>query len=403
MFDEIEYKYANLLVNRCLDLSKSNSLFIHYYNDNKSLIDKVVELAKEKHIEDIYLDELDKKERHQHLSRSVEEIKRDNYFDNHIWDEYAKKNSAFLIISTEFPHYFDDISSENMTTAALKSRSSRPIYREKQALNEVSWCIAVMPNMIWAKDSFPKLNEEYAYEKLLNLMMIATMVDKKDPIAKWNKFLDSQRKLVKKLNDLEITTMHYTNSLGTDLVVGLPEKVIWQCAGYGDNLIVNMPTYEVFTSPDYRYTNGIVYASKPLMYGGALIDKFWLKFKDGKVVDYDAIIGKDILKGIIESDDYSCFLGEVALVSKNSGVAKTNFIFGETCLDENASCHIALGDGFPECIEDGFEETREYLKNKGLNYSTNHVDFMIGTDDLNITAMTKNGQNLIFKDGDFNI
>ena len=197
--------------------------------------------------------------------------------------------------------------------------------------------------------------------------------------------------------------MHYTNKLGTDLFVGLPQKVIWQCAGYGDNSIVNMPTYEVFTSPDYRYTSGIVYASKPLMYGGVLIDKFWLKFKDGQVVDYDAKVGKEILKVIIESDKYSCFLGECALVSKNSGVAKTNFVFGETCLDENASCHIALGDAFPECIECGLEENRESLRTKGLNHSTNHVDLMIGTSDLNITAMTKNGEKLIFKDGDFNI
>ena len=116
-----------------------------------------------------------------------------------------------------------------------------------------------------------------------------------------------------------------------------------------------------------------------------------------------SINGKEILKGIIESDDYSCFLGECALVSKNSGVAKTNFVFGETCLDENASCHIALGDAFPECIEGGFESTREDLMKKGLNHSTNHVDFMIGTDDLNITAMTNEGEKLIFKDGDFNI
>ena len=136
MFDEIESKYANLLVNRCLDLSKSNSLFIHYYNDNKSLIDKVIVLAKEKGIDDIYLDELDKEERHEHLSKSLKEIENDSYFDSHVWDEYAKKNAAFLMISTEFPHYFDDISSENMTAAALKSRTTRPIYREKQALNE---------------------------------------------------------------------------------------------------------------------------------------------------------------------------------------------------------------------------------------------------------------------------
>ena len=403
MIDELENKYADLLVNRCLDLSKSNSIFIHYFNDNKSLIDKVISLVKEKGIDDIYLNELDKKERHKHLSQSLKDIENDSYFDNHFWDEYAKKNAAFLMISTEFPHYFDDISEENMAMAGKKSRNSRPVFREKQAINAISWCIAVMPNMVWAKNSFPNLSDEEAYEKLFNLMMSATMVDTKNPIDEWNKFLEKQKKLVKKLNNLEITSMHYTNKLGTDLFVGLPQKVIWQCAGYGDNSIVNMPTYEVFTSPDYRYTSGIVYASKPLMYGGVLIDKFWLKFKDGQVVDYDAKVGKEILKVIIESDKYSCFLGECALVSKNSGVAKTNFVFGETCLDENASCHIALGDAFPECIECGLEENRESLRTKGLNHSTNHVDLMIGTSDLNITAMTKNGEKLIFKDGDFNI
>ena len=403
MIDELENKYADLLVNRCLDLSKSNSIFIHYFNDNKSLIDKVISLVKEKGIDDIYLNELDKKERHKHLSQSLKDIENDSYFDNHFWDEYAKKNAAFLMISTEFPHYFDDISEENMAMAGKKARNSRPVFREKQAINAISWCIAVMPNMVWAKNSFPNLSDEEAYEKLFNLMMSATMVDTKNPIDEWNKFLEKQKKLVKKLNNLEITSMHYTNKLGTDLFVGLPQKVIWQCAGYGDNSIVNMPTYEVFTSPDYRYTSGIVYASKPLMYGGVLIDKFWLKFKDGQVVDYDAKVGKEILKVIIESDKYSCFLGECALVSKNSGVAKTNFVFGETCLDENASCHIALGDAFPECIECGLEENRESLRTKGLNHSTNHVDLMIGTSDLNITAMTKKGEKLIFKDGDFNI
>ena len=139
MFDEIEYKYANLLVNRCLDLSKSNSLFIHYYNDNKSLIDKVVKLAKEKEIDDIYLDEIDKVTRHEHLSQSLQEIEKDSYFDCHIWDEYAKKNAAFLMISTEFPHYFDDISPEKIAKATKKGRVSRQIYRKKQAINDISW------------------------------------------------------------------------------------------------------------------------------------------------------------------------------------------------------------------------------------------------------------------------
>lgn len=404
MIEELENKYIDLLIDRCLSFKKSNSLFINYYSDNDAFVEKLVTSAKSRGIEDIYLDRNDKEERHQKLLQSVEEINKDDYFDDHIWDEYAKKNAAFLMLSTEFPGYFADIPSENMTAASLKTRTSKPLYKLKQLTNEISWCIAVIPNKIWAKEKFPDLSEEDAYNEYFKLMCHCTMVDKENPIEEWNKFLDRQRNLVKTLNDLQITKMHYTNSLGTDLVIGLSKDALWQCAGYeGEDVIVNMPTYEVFTSPDYRLTEGIVYASKPLMYGGALVDKFWVKFKNGKVVDYDANVGKEILKGIIESDEYSCFLGECALVDKNTAIAQTNFVYGETCLDENASCHIALGDAFPECLKGAEEESIEERRSRGLNHSENHVDFMIGTDDLNIVAETKNGEMLIFKNGEFNL
>ncbi len=404
MIEELENKYVDLLINRCLSFKKSNSLFINYYSDNDAFVEKLVNAAKSRGIEDIYLDRNDKEERHQKLLQSVEDINNDDYFDDAIWDEYAKKDAAFLMLSTEFPGYFADIPSENMTAASLKTRTSKPLYKLKQLTNEISWCIAVIPNKIWAKEKFPDLSEEDAYNEYFKLMCHCTMVDKENPIEEWNKFLDRQRNLVKTLNDLQITKMHYTNSLGTDLVIGLSKDALWQCAGYeGEDVIVNMPTYEVFTSPDYRLTEGIVYASKPLMYGGALVDKFWVKFKNGKVVDYDANVGKEILKGIIESDEYSCFLGECALVDKNTAIAQTNFVYGETCLDENASCHIALGDAFPECLKGAEEESIEERRSRGLNHSENHVDFMIGTDDLNIVAETKNGEMLIFKNGEFNL
>ncbi len=404
MFEELENKYIDLLIGRCLSFKKSNSLFINYFDDNEKFVEKLVTKAKSKGIDDIYLDRNDKEERHQKLLQSVEEINNDDYFDDAIWDEYAKKNAAFLMLSTEFPGYFADIPSENMTTASLKTRTSKPLYKLKQLTNEISWCIAVIPNKIWAKEKFPDLSEDDAYNEYFKLMCHCTMVDRENPIEEWDKFLDRQRSLVRALNDLQITKMHYTNSLGTDLVIGLSPDALWQCAGYeGSDVIVNMPTYEVFTSPDYRLTEGIVYASKPLMYGGALVDKFWVKFKDGKVIDYDAEVGKEILKGIIESDEYSCFLGECALVDKNTAIAQTNFVYGETCLDENASCHIALGDAFPECLKGAEDESIDERRERGLNHSDNHVDFMIGTDDLNIVAETKNGEMLIFKKGEFNL
>ena len=404
MIEELENKYVDLLINRCLSFKKGNSLFINFYSDNDAFVEKLVNAAKSRGIDDIYLDRNDKEERHQKLLQSVEEINNDDYFDDAIWDEYAKKDAAFLMLSTEFPGYFADIPSENMTAASLKIRTSKPLYKLKQLTNEISWCIAVIPNKIWAKEKFPDLSEEDAYNEYFKLMCHCTMVDREDPIKEWDKFLDRQRSLVKALNDLKITKMHYTNSLGTDLVIGLSPDALWQCAGYeGEDVIVNMPTYEVFTSPDYRLTEGIVYASKPLMYGGALVDKFWVKFKNGKVVDYDAEVGKEILKGIIESDEYSCFLGECALVDKNTAIAQTNFVYGETCLDENASCHIALGDAFPECLKGAEDESIDERRERGLNHSDNHVDFMIGTDDLNIVAETKNGEMLIFKNGEFNL
>lgn len=403
MITDLENKYADLLINRCLNFKKSKSLFISYFDDNQEFVNKIVQWANKIGVNDIYLNVKNKEEHKCKLLQSIEEINEDEYFDESTWDEYAKKNSAFLILSTEFPHYFEDVPSANISAAAFKMRSTKPVYKKKQELDEISWCIAVMPNKVWAKSKFPNLNEEDAYNELFKLMCNATMTDKDNPILEWNNFLDKQQRLVNKLNSLEITSMHYTNSLGTDLYLELPKGVIWQCAGYGSDMIVNMPTYEVFTSPDYRKTNGIVYATRPLMYSGALIENFWLKFENGKVIDYDAKIGKDILKGIIESDSFSSFLGECALVSVNSPIAKTNFVFGETCLDENASCHIALGDAFPECLKDADKMSIDERKEKGLNHSSNHVDFMIGSEDLNILADTKDGKIMIFKNGDFNL
>ena len=199
--------------------------------------------------------------------------------------------------------------------------------------------------------------------------------------------------------------MHYKNSLGTNLRVEMPENSIWNSAASdgAEKTIVNMPSYEIFSSPNYLKTNGIVYSSRPLVYGGGVVEDFHIEFKDGKVINYDAKKGKEILKEIIESDSNSCYLGEVALVNNDSPISNTNLVFGTTLFDENASCHLALGDGFSDSIKNGLNMTKKELLENGINQSKNHVDFMIGTDDLEIEAETKDGIILIFKKGNFNI
>ena len=397
-----EKKYIKLLLERCLNFNKSKSLLISYDKVNKSFVDHVVEYAKTLGVNDIYLDEDDintTKEKLENLT--LDEIEQDPYFDKTIWDEYAKKDASFLMLETEFPNELEDIDPLKIAKAKYINRTTRELFRKKEASNEIPWCIAALPNEKWARSIFP--NEDNAYEKLYEVILNMCMVDKEDPIKSWNEHLNKLKKLSTKLTDLKITKLHYKNSLGTDLTIELPSDVIWNSAAGSEdsNMLVNMPSYEIFTSPNYLKTNGIVYSAKPLIYGGGKIDDFYIEFKDGKVVNYDAKKGKEILKQIIESDENSCYLGEVALVNNNSPISNTNLVFGITLFDENASCHLALGDGFPDSIKDGLTMTKEELLGKGINQSKNHVDFMIGTKDLEIKAETKEGSILIFENGNF--
>jgi len=396
-------KYIELLLKRCVNFDRSKSLFISYDKINKDFVNDVVNKAKSMGITDIYLDEDDIFLTCDKLSKlSLEEIEKDSYFDKSIWDIYAEKDATFIMFDSEFPGVMDDIDSEKLTLAKKLNRESRPLFRKKESTMQISWCILALPNEIWAKELFP--DDEDAFEKLENLIYKCCMVNEDNPIDAWDKFLDRSTVFSEKLNSLNIKSLHYTNSLGTDLTIEMPKNSIWVSAGSeGGNSIVNMPTYEIFSSPDYRKTNGIVYNARPLVYGGGKIDKFFIEFKDGKVVNYDALVGRDILKGIIESDSHSCYLGECALVNNDSPISNTGVIFGTTLFDENASCHLALGDGFPECIDGGIDMKESELLENGINQSKNHVDFMIGTPDLEIEALTDRGKVKIFTNGNFSI
>lgn len=399
--NNIEDKYIELLLKRCLNFDKSKSLFINYDLVNIEFVNKVVEFAKKMGINDIYLDEEDINKEHEILSKiDLDEIENHDYFNNSIWDTYASKDASFLLLETEFPGVMDDIDSNKLARANFIKRKTKPLYKEKQAKEIIPWCIAALPNKVWADSIFP--NDVHSYNKLAHAIAKMCMLDEDNPIEAWNNFLDKSRKLADKMNSLEIKSLHYTNSIGTDLTVEYPEGSIWCSAATSDSKVIcNMPSYETFTSPSYMKTNGIVYNSKPLVHNGALIDDFYIRFKDGKVVEYDAKVGLDVLKGIIESDSNSCFLGETALVEYDSPISNTRLVFGTTLIDENASCHLALGDGFPECIRDGLNKSRDELKSLGINHSNTHVDFMIGTKDLNIVANTNKGYINIFTNGNF--
>lgn len=396
----MDSKYIELLINNCLNLSEGKSVFIHYSVENEDFVRKLSDEIRKYGIDDIYYSKEDIYLIHDFLlNNDMDAIRSSSLFDQSIWDVYAKKKACFLILETEYPHVMDDVDEAKIGFSSKIRRESRPIYRKMVERCELDWCIAAYPGKVWANDIFK--NDDRAYDKLRDAIFRCCMLDKDNPVDSWNKHLDKQSKIIGVLNKLDIEKLVYSNSLGTNLNIYLPRNYLFSSAK-DRNVIVNMPSYEVFTSPIYNKTEGIVYSSRPLMYNGALIDEFWIKFSCGKVVSYDAKIGKEVLKSIIDSDGNSCYLGECALVEKTSPITLENIIFGTTLFDENASCHLALGAGFPECIVGGLEKSDEELLKSGVNVSSNHVDFMIGTDDLSIVGVTRDGKEIeIFVNGEF--
>lgn len=393
-------KYIDLLLTKCIDLDKSKILFICYDKEIECFIEKIINKAKNIGIEEFYLEKIDMERDKDILNNhTIEELKQNKYFDSSIWDKYASKYANFLIIDTEQPHIMDDVDSEKIAIMTKQKRESRPIYRKMVEHCELPWCIAAYPGEKWAKEIFP--DKEDSYECLRNAIYKVCMIDRDDPIKSWDLQLDKTNGVIKYLNSLDLRILHYQNGLGTDLTIYLPKNYSFDSAK-DNNVIVNMPSYEVFASPIYNKTEGIVYSSMPLCYSGAIVEEFWLKFKDGKVIDYGAKKGEKILKEIIETDKNSCYLGECALVENNSPISNLGLIFGTTLIDENASCHLALGSGFPECIENGLGMSDEELLENGVNVSHNHVDFMIGTPDLSIIGTTYDNKEIpIFIDGNF--
>ena len=224
-------------------------------------------------------------------------------------------------------------------------------------------------------------------------------------MEKWHQHLATLHSRVEKLNALNFRSLHYTNSLGTDLTVELPEDHIWEAGNdvtlSGRTYIANIPTEEVFTSPLKTGVNGVVYSALPLSHNGTIIDKFHFVVKDGKIVEVHAEQGEEALKAAVTVDEGASYFGEVALVPYDSPISNQKILFYNTLFDENAACHIAFGEAYP-CLKDGQAMSKDELKARGLNDSITHVDFMVGTPDLNILGITHDRKEIpVFVDGNF--
>ena len=277
-------------------------------------------------------------------------------------------------------------------------------YYKAQTNNDFQWLVAACPTPAWAKMVFP--GADNAMEQLWEAVFAAVRVtgDGK-AVERWAEHVREQKKLVAKLNEYAFTTLHYRSGLGTDLTVGLPENHFWtgasELAGNGVEFIANLPTEEIFSLPHKDRVNGRVYASKPLSLNGNLVDGFWLELKDGRIVNIHADVGEEYLRKSVTLDEGSSYLGEVALVPYDSPISNTGILFYETLFDENAACHFAFGEAYP-CIHGADKLSPDEQKELGINQSINHVDFMVGTADLEIVGTTHDGREIkVFENGNF--
>lgn len=326
----------------------------------------------------------------------------------HFFNDHALEGAAYLAISATDPENLKGVDTKRIVRAQQASGKALKDFDRLQMCGGFPWCIASIPIPSWAKTVFPDASEDEAMEKLWDAIFKAVRITGDGKcVERWRQHLATLQKRLETMNALNFRSLHYTNALGTDLTVELPEGHIWEAGNDvtldGQTYIANIPTEELFTSPLKTGVNGVVYASLPLVNDGNIIDKFHFVVKEGKIVEAHAEVGEEFLKAAIGVDEGACYFGEVALVPYDSPISNQKILFYNTLFDENAACHIAFGEAYP-CLKGGQQMTKEELKARGLNDSITHVDFMVGTPDLSIVGTTHDGKEIpVFVDGNFAI
>lgn len=323
-----------------------------------------------------------------------------------LYNDLAAENGCIIYVDGDDPDLMKDVDPAKMLKRRKNLWDRTEPYNDARDRMELSWSIIPFASPAWAKKVYPDLEEKEAVSALWQDLFKVCRIDDNDPVENWKKHNASFQDRIEKLNNLDLKSLHYEDGKGTDLVVELPEGYLF--AGGGSALrnglwtFPNIPTEEVFTAPKRDGVNGTLRATMPLSYNGALVNDFSFVFKDGKVVEFKAGTGQEVLEKQLDADEGARYLGEAALVPVGSPIEQLHRLFYNTLLDENASCHFALGQAYGECLKGSENMSKEEQKEAGLNDSKIHIDFMVGSPDLNITGLTKGGKSVpIFVGGAF--
>ncbi len=400
------HKYAELLIRSGVALKENENLIISANADQEDFVAILTQEAYQAGAKNVYVNWTSQKVSKASLIYGKEEnLSTLSPMELAYWKFRGEELPAFIWVDSDDP---DGAKGVDSAKAARIRQAKYKIYGKYKEMeeNKVAWCIAGAPAKEWAKKIFPEDNAEDAMEKLWEKILYTSRALDGNGISNWKKHDINLKKRCNYLNSLKLKELHYSSGNGTDFTVGLIPGVIFLGGGEltldGRFFQPNIPSEEVFTSTKKGVAEGIVYASKPLVYNGVLITNFWIKFHEGKAVDVHAETGEEALRSILTLDEGSAYLGECALVPFDSPINNTGLLFYNTLYDENAACHLALGRGFTELYPDFQNYSEQQLRDFGINYSLSHVDFMIGSKDLDIIGTKENGEKVqIFINGNW--
>ncbi len=408
MNEKLFNEYAKMAVGAGVNIQKGQTLIINAPIHTAEFARLCAKAAYDLGAKDVvvhYSDEKLGRIKIQHTEKDVLCDVKPWVLDSYMQHVKSEGSAAVLTISSNDPEIYKGLDTEKIRDYTVARNKAMKEFREYTMASKIQWCIIAIPSNAWAKKVFPDLLEEEAVEKLWKTIFKVSRVEG-DAIKNWKEYSKNQTAKKQKLNDMNLDKLVFKSSNGTNLEVGVADDYefggVSELSEKGIEFIANMPTEELFTAPHKDKVNGIVYGTKPYVYNGNIINDFMLKFKDGEVVEYDAKVGKELLGQVLSIDEGAKRIGEVALVSKQSPINKENVLFYNTLFDENASCHIALGQGYPGTVKGGTNMTAEELAKKGVNNSSIHQDVMIGSCDMNIIGVTKEGKEIqLFLDGEW--
>lgn len=405
-FELLLKKYADLMVHKGIAVTEGDYVLINANINQAPLVRLIVESAYQAGADFVkvnWSDDLLRRLNFEH--RSLDTLKE---VPQYLVDEgnyFVNKRAKRISLVSHDPNALKGIDPNKINASSRAFSNALKDVRNATQSNKVSWLVVAGASPEWAALVFPDKSPEEQVDALWDQIFKTTRVYEDDPIKAWDEHESRLNEKAKFLNDHQFDALHYTGP-GTDLTLGLPKNHIWESAGStnekGEVFIANMPTEEVFTAPDSKRAEGYITASKPLAYGGVVIDGMKFTFKEGRVVKATAKEGEETLQKLIKDNEGSASLGEVALVPHQSPISQSGIIFFNTLFDENASNHIALGQAYASSVQGGTKMSQEELAQAGLNRSNVHVDFMVGNAEMNVDGLTQEGQIVpIFRNGEW--